>query len=166
MYIGGGGGGGCNNTYDRHRALWMPMSFNVIHCHHSQCQSCLARCSYHYLTCHSHCHYCCHCHCHWMCFALLRFCRHAASDLQAGSHMQGIFLRPNVAKRNKRACNNRIHTQCTNASSHNTFAVQVDTVAVNLQCRQAQETFYRRRLIWSQHFWCLHFPTMAPLVFL
>ena len=65
-----------------------------------------------------------------------------------------------VAKRNKRASNNRIHTQCTNTSSHSKFAVQVDTV-INMQYRQAQETFYWRHLIWSQYLWVLHFPTMA-----
>ena len=30
---------------------------------------------------------------------LLHFCRHAASDSKAGSHVQGIFLRPIVATR-------------------------------------------------------------------
>ena len=68
---------------------------------------------------------------------------------------------PIVAKRNKKAYNNRIHTQCTNNSSHNRFAVKVDTAPVNLHYRQAPETFYRRHLIWSQYFWCLHFPTMV-----
>ena len=35
----------------------------AIHCHHSQLQYCLAPCSYHNVTCHSH--YCCHRrHCH------------------------------------------------------------------------------------------------------
>ena len=94
-------------------------------------------------------------------FALLRFCRHASSVLQVGSHVQGIFLRPIVAKKNKRAYHDSLHSQCTNASSHNKFAVQVDTITVNLPYRQAQETFYQRHLIWSQYFWGLHFPTMA-----
>ena len=51
--------------------------------------------------------------------------------------MQGFFRQPIVAKRNKRDCNNRTHTQCTNTSSHNRFhkgfSLQVDTVTVNLQ---------------------------------
>ena len=36
-------------------------------------------------------------------FALLRLCLHAASLLQVGSHVQAIFLRPFVTKRNERA---------------------------------------------------------------
>ena len=55
---------------------------------------------------------------------------------------------------------NSIHTQCTDTSNHEKLAVQVDTVTVNLQYRQAQETFYQRHLIWSQYFWGLHFPNI------
>ena len=57
-----------HSTFDTHSALCMDhyechsRSFNVIHCHHSQSQNCLARCSYDYLTSHYHCHYRCHYH--------------------------------------------------------------------------------------------------------
>ena len=53
---------GIHSTFDTHSALSMDHyerhsgSFNVIHCHHSQCPNCLARCSYNYLPAHYHCH--------------------------------------------------------------------------------------------------------------
>ena len=88
------------------------------------------------------------------------------SPLQAGSQVQGIFLQPIVAKRNKRACSKKIYTQCTNIGSHHGFAVQVDTVTVNLQYRQAQETFCRRRLIWTHYHLGLARSDYGPLVLL
>ena len=43
-------------------------------------------------------------------FALLRFCLHAASLLQVGSHVQGICLRPIVTKKERKGLKQR-HTE-------------------------------------------------------
>ena len=40
-------------------------------------------------------------------FALLRLCLHAASLLQVGSHVQGIFLRPIVTKKERKGLKQR-----------------------------------------------------------
>ena len=78
---------------------------------------------------------------------------HAASILQVGTHVRGIFLRPIVTKKNERALYNSIQKQGTAVySSHNNQQSQY---------QQGHKTFHRRHLIWSQYFSGLHLPTMA-----
>ena len=57
------------------------------------------------------------------------------------------------------------YQQSQETCSHTKLAVQVDTVAANLQNKQAQETFYWRRPFLVTIFLGLHFPTMAVSFF-